>query len=47
MFVILLIWVQHQGMGDAMAKIVAKSIGDIPFIQSVNLADNSLTDAGA
>jgi hypothetical protein len=36
----------HHGIGDKMAEIWAKSIVDIPFVQSINLEDNNLTDKG-
>ena len=37
---------QHHGIGDNMAEIFAASVTDIPYIQSINLADNNLTDKG-
>lgn len=37
---------QYQGMGDEMARLLAKAIHDIPFIQSINLTDNRLSDDG-
>jgi hypothetical protein len=37
---------QHQGMGDQMACILAESMKSLPFIQSINLMDNKLTDDG-
>ena len=37
---------QHHGMGDEMARIFAHSIRGVPYIHSINLADNNLTDAG-
>lgn len=37
---------QHQGMGDKMAKLLASSLQDMPFISSINISDNNLTDEG-
>lgn len=37
---------KHQGMGDAMARVLAESITDLPYIESVCIADNNLTDEG-
>jgi hypothetical protein len=37
---------QHQGMGDKMAKLLASSLQDMPFISSINISDNNLTDDG-
>jgi hypothetical protein len=37
---------QHQGMGDKMAISLAESLRDLPFIESINIADNMLTDIG-
>lgn len=37
---------QHQGMGDTMAQLLAESIRGLPFIESINIADNMLTDDG-
>jgi Ran GTPase-activating protein (RanGAP) involved in mRNA processing and transport len=37
---------QHQGMGDKMAISLAEALKDLPFIESINIADNMLTDAG-
>ena len=37
---------QNYGMGDEMAAILAESISDLPFLESINIADNRLTDAG-
>eukprot|EP01038_Epipyxis_sp_PR26KG_P005119 gene5119-7131_t len=37
---------QHQGMGDIRAQILAESIKSLPFIESINIADNRLTDDG-
>lgn len=37
---------QHQGIGDRMGKIFAESLQDLPFIHSIDLTDNNLTDAG-
>lgn len=36
----------HHGMGDQMAIHLAKSISDMPFLDSVNISDNALTDTG-
>ena len=33
-------------MGDQMARILADSLADLPYLQSVNIADNRLTDHG-
>ena len=37
---------QHHGMGDAMAQLLAESLRGIPYIQSINIMDNMLTDVG-
>jgi hypothetical protein len=37
---------QHHGMGDEMGKILADCIQGLPHIQSINIADNMLTDIG-
>eukprot|EP01034_Spumella_vulgaris_P028670 gene28670-35569_t len=37
---------QHHGMGDTMAKLLAESIQGLPFVESINIADNMLTDDG-
>jgi len=37
---------QHYGMGDKMAAILAESIAELPHLQSINIADNGLTDDG-
>ena len=37
---------QNYGMGDQMARILADSLADLPYLQSVNIADNRLTDHG-
>ena len=34
------------GMGDTMAKVLAKSLPDLPFVHSINLMDNNLTGEG-
>jgi hypothetical protein len=36
----------HHGMGDQIAIHLAKSISDMPFLDSVDISDNALTDAG-
>jgi len=35
---------QHYAMGDKMGIVLAESISGLPYIQSVNIADNQLTD---
>mmetsp|Transcript_26381 Transcript_26381/g.39138 ORF Transcript_26381/g.39138 Transcript_26381/m.39138 type:complete len:1369 (+) Transcript_26381:243-4349(+) len=35
---------QHRGMGDRMALVFAESLHDMPYIHSINLSDNNLTD---
>jgi hypothetical protein len=37
---------QNYGMGDKMAAILSESIADLPYLQSINIADNGLTDDG-
>ena len=37
---------QHHGIGDEMAILFAEAIEGIPYIQSLNVADNHLTDKG-
>ena len=37
---------QHHGMGDQMGRLLAESIQGLPHIQSINIADNMLTDIG-
>jgi hypothetical protein len=37
---------QHHGMGDQMGRLLAESIQGLPHIQSINIADNMLTDVG-
>eukprot|EP01032_Pedospumella_encystans_P009853 gene9853-11567_t len=37
---------QHHGIGDTMAILFAEAIVDIPYIESINIADNNLTDKG-
>ena len=36
----------HQGIGDKMARLLAQSLDGIPYVERVNISDNSLTDAG-
>jgi hypothetical protein len=36
----------HKGMSNEFAKSLAKSLKELPFIESLNLADNRLTDEG-
>lgn len=38
--------ISHQGMGNEMAVAVAEALKDLPYIQSINLKDNSLSDPG-
>mmetsp|Transcript_16332 Transcript_16332/g.30488 ORF Transcript_16332/g.30488 Transcript_16332/m.30488 type:complete len:1463 (-) Transcript_16332:187-4575(-) len=40
------LYLQHYGMGDNMAVMLAESLAELPFINSINIADNNLTDAG-
>lgn len=35
---------QHHGMGDDMGLVLSTALGDMPFMDSINLADNNLTD---
>ena len=35
---------QHYSMGDDMGKLLASSLQELPFIQSINLSNNKLTD---
>ena len=35
---------QHYSMGDQMGLLLAESISGLPFIQSINISDNKLTD---
>ena len=37
---------QHQGMGDQMATVLAESMKELPYIQSINLKDNNLSCTG-
>lgn len=37
---------QHFGMGDDMAILFAEAIKSIPYIESLHIADNNLTDRG-
>lgn len=37
---------QHHGMGDQMAVVLAESLQGLPFVESINIADNMLTDIG-
>lgn len=37
---------KHQGMNDKMAKSFAKSLQQLPYLESINLTDNMLTDVG-
>ena len=37
---------QHQGMGDLMATVLAESMKELPYIQSINLKDNNLSCTG-
>lgn len=44
--VIVISVVMYSGMGDDMAVMLAESLRDLPYVQSINLADNNLTDMG-
>jgi Ca2+-binding EF-hand superfamily protein/Ran GTPase-activating protein (RanGAP) involved in mRNA processing and transport len=35
---------QHHGMGDAMGLVLSSALSDMPFMDSINLCDNNLTD---
>lgn len=35
----------HHGIGDTMGKVLSECILSLPYLQSINLADNTLTDA--
>jgi hypothetical protein len=37
---------KHQGMNDSLAKAFAKSLQSLPDVDSINIADNRLTDIG-
>jgi hypothetical protein len=37
---------QHHGMGDQLAALLADSLDALPFIEALNIADNMLTDDG-
>ena len=37
---------KHQGIGDKMAVILAESIKELPYVQSINLKDNNLSCIG-
>jgi hypothetical protein len=37
---------QHHGIGDVRAKLLAESLRGLPYIQAINIADNRLTDEG-
>jgi len=37
---------QHHGFGDKMGKLLAECLVNLPFIESINIADNMLTDVG-
>ena len=34
----------HQAIGDTMGLLLAETIAGLPFVKSINLADNKLTD---
>jgi Ran GTPase-activating protein (RanGAP) involved in mRNA processing and transport len=36
----------HYGFGNDMAVLIADSLSGLPFLQSINLADNNLNDTG-
>ncbi len=40
------LFLEHQGIGDDLAVLLAKALGSMPLVTGVNLADNNLTDAG-
>ena len=35
---------QHQGMGDSLGLLFAESLRELPYVQSINISDNNLTD---
>ena len=35
---------QHQGMGDALGAVFAVALSEMPYVTSINIADNNLTD---
>ena len=35
---------QHQGMGDTLGVLFADSLKELPYVHSINIADNNLTD---
>lgn len=35
---------QHQGMGDELGVLFAESLRELPYVHSINIADNNLTD---
>lgn len=37
---------QHHGMGNTMARLLADCLQSLPFIQAINVADNMLNDDG-
>jgi Ran GTPase-activating protein (RanGAP) involved in mRNA processing and transport len=37
---------QHHGIGDRLAALLAESLKDLPYIEVINIADNMLTDDG-
>jgi hypothetical protein len=37
---------QHHGMGDKLAALLADSLDQLPYIEAINIADNMLTDDG-
>lgn len=38
--------ISSKSIGDAMAIILAKSLDNLPLVESINIADNNLTDPG-
>ncbi|GMI44136.1 hypothetical protein TrCOL_g3436 [Triparma columacea] len=40
------IQLSHQGMGDELAVLFSKALGDIPEVQRVDVSDNRLSDIG-
>jgi hypothetical protein len=41
-----LLFLEHHGIGDELAQLLASALGSMPLITSVNLADNNLNDDG-
>jgi len=36
---------QHMGMGDGMGVLFAEALGDLPYVDTIDISDNNLTDA--